>query len=172
MARAVQLRRPEALVWVGGSNDQKPVLEIARMRSYAWVGVILLMAGACGGAPTEDDTELPAATVEAREGQTFRLSPGAMARVGRDGLLISFRSVTADSRCAVDVVCVWEGDATARVDVTVGRMAWTPFDLHTSLEPRAFQFRERTVTLVAVEPSPRSDERIDPAHYIITLRVD
>jgi hypothetical protein len=145
---------------------------MARMRSYAWVGVILLFAGACSGAPTEDDTELPAATVEARDGQTFRLSPGGMARVGRDGLLISFRGVTADSRCASDVVCVWEGDASARVHVAIGRMAWTPFDLHTSLEPRAVQFQGRTITLVAVEPQPRSDERIDPAHYIITLRVD
>jgi hypothetical protein len=142
------------------------------MRSYGWVVVILLMVGACSGAPTEDDSELPAATVEAREGQTFRLSPGGMARVGRAGVLISFVGITADSRCPIDVVCVWEGDAAARVNVTVGRMAWTPFDLHTSQEPRTIQFQDRTITLVSVEPSARSNERIDPARYIITLRVD
>ena len=131
-----------------------------------------LIAGACGGAPTDDDGEPLAATVDAREGDTFRLPVGGMARVGRDGLLVAFRGVSTESRCPTDVTCVWEGDAAVRLNVTVGRMAWRPIDLHTGIDPRSIEFQGHTIRLVSLEPSPTSDEPIDPARYVATLRVD
>ncbi len=132
-----------------------------------------LLAAGCGGtSTTEDSPAEPAAAVEARTGETFRLRVGGIAKVGRDGVLVAFRGIANDSRCPIDVVCVWQGDATAQIHVTVGRLAWTPFELHTALEPRAVRFQNYTVTLIAVEPAPVSTRPTDPRSYIVTLRVD
>jgi hypothetical protein len=86
-------------------------------------------------------------------------------------LLVGFRGVSSDSRCPTDVQCVWAGDATARIQATVGRMAWTGFDLHSTLEPKAATFRSWEIRLVKVEPSPRSTEGIPPGAYVVTLEV-
>ena len=133
---------------------------------------IALAAVACGNSAQDQDSPGgPALAVEARAGETFRLRVGGIARVGAD-FLVSFQGVSSDSRCPIDVDCVWQGDAVVHISAAVGRMQWTPFELHTGLEPRSVVFQDRRITLIAVEPAPRSNEQIDPARYIITLKVD
>lgn len=143
------------------------------MRFSRWLTVAVLLAAACGGSNQDVDSLAgPAATVEARQGETFRLRPGETARIAGAGLLVGFRAVTQDSRCPADVVCVWEGDASARIRASADGRSYTPFDLHTTLDPKTAEFAGRTITLVSVEPYPTSDARIDPARYVITLRID
>ena len=105
-------------------------------------------------------------------GQTFQLKPGQTARVGSEGLLVGFRGIASDSRCAVDVQCVWAGDAEARIPVTVGSAEWTSLALHTTLEPHSATFRNYKITLVELKPAPRSTSRIDSNSYVATLRVE
>lgn len=131
---------------------------------------LLLVALGCGNGPADSPAE-PAATVEARTGREFRLRVGGIARLDGD-VLVAFRGVSGDSRCPIDVVCVWAGDAEVRLEATIGRMAWTAFTLHTGEEPRTASFSGRTIHLIAVEPSRRSDEAIDPSSYVVRLRVD
>jgi len=52
-------------------------------------------------------------------GVSFALAPGQTAEVKRADTRITFRQVREDSRCPVDVTCVWEGDA--KVEVTISR---------------------------------------------------
>jgi len=113
-----------------------------------------------------------AAAVVAERGQTFELRAGQTARVGTGGLVVGFRGVATDSRCPVDVVCAWAGDAEMRVPVTIGRMAWTSLALHTTLEPRSAKFRDYTITVVGLRPEPRSGQTISPERYVVTLRVE
>ncbi|MGH7467527.1 MAG: hypothetical protein ACRENP_06025 [Longimicrobiales bacterium] len=112
------------------------------------------------------------AVVASEVGQTFELRVGQTARVGSGGLLIGFRGVEGDSRCPVDVTCVWAGDAKLRVPVTIGRMAWTSLELHTNLDPRSARFRDHTITVVGLRPDPRSNRPIPNDTYIVTLRVE
>lgn len=143
------------------------------MRFSRWWTLAVMIAAACGGASQDTDSpSAPAATVEARQGETFRLRPGETARLAGSGLLIGFRAITQDSRCPSDVVCVWQGDASARVRLSADGRDFTSFDLHTALDPKAASFAGRTITLVAVEPYPNSAGAIDPGRYVITLRVD
>lgn len=121
-------------------------------------------------APLNSDPE--SASVVGDLGQTFELRPGQTARVGSGGLLVGFRGVAQDSRCPVDVQCVWSGDATLRIQATVGRMAWTSFDLHTNVQPQSARFRENTITVVGLRPAPRSNQEIPSGSYVVTLRVD
>jgi hypothetical protein len=133
-------------------------------------GGLLFGLLACGGqggepaAPNENPVFVQANT-------PFQLRPGTTVSVGDSGLLIAFRGVGSDSRCPTDVVCVWAGDAVARIQVTVGRMAWTSHDLHTTLEPREIQFREWTIRLVSLEPARQSNREIPAGQYLLTLEV-
>jgi hypothetical protein len=113
-----------------------------------------------------------AAAVTSQVGQTFELRAGQTARVGSAGLLVGFRGVASDSRCPVDVQCVWAGDAETRIPVTVGNADWTTLTLHTGLDPRSASFRNYKITLVDLKPAPRSTQRIDSNSYVATLRVE
>lgn len=143
------------------------------MRFTRWWTVAVMVAAACGGSTQDGDSlAAPAVTVEARQGETFRLRPGQTARLRGENLVIGFRGIGADSRCPRDVTCVWQGDAVARIGASTDGSDFEPFDLHTGLEPMAVEFAGRTIRLVAVEPYPSSSEPIDPSRYVVTLRVD
>jgi hypothetical protein len=142
------------------------------MRVTRLLSIAALALVACGGSSESDSLTDPAATLEAGTGESFRMRTGTIARVGTDDLFIAFRGVRDDSRCPIDVVCVWAGDATVRIQAAVGRSGWTSFELHTGLDPQSVRFGNRTITLVAVEPARRADVPVDPDQYVITLRVD
>ena len=142
------------------------------MRKLVIAGFIALAATACASSETPLSTDPSEASVVSAVGQTFDLRPGQTARVGNDGLLVGFRGVANDSRCAVDVQCVWAGDAEVRIPVTASRSDWTSLALHTTLEPRSASFRSWRVTVVDLKPAPRSTSRIDNNNYVVTLRVE
>jgi hypothetical protein len=145
-----------------------------RLVRNSWLAVPLVFFAACSNTNEAVllDPDPEAAAVVTDRGRTFELRPGQVARVGNAGLLVGFRGIATDSRCPIDVVCVWQGDAEARVPVTIGRRAWTALALHTGIEPHSAVFEGYTVTLVSVAPAPRSDQRISPDRYVATLRVE
>jgi len=105
-------------------------------------------------------------------GQEFELSPGQSALVGPEPLKVTFETMTADSRCAPEVQCVWEGDAVPRVQAVLGRQAPRAYELHTNtgyatqVDHGAYRIR-----LTAVSPGPHAGVTIDPSAYVITLLV-
>ena len=142
------------------------------MRKLAIAAFIALAATACASSETVLSTDPSEAAVVSAVGQTFDLRPGQTARVGNDGLLVGFRGVASDSRCAVDVQCVWAGDAEVRIPVTASRADWTSLALHTGIEPRSGTFRNYRITVLGLTPAPRSTQRIDNNSYVVTLRVE
>ena len=106
-------------------------------------------------------------------GEDFELAPRQQAVVGTTGLRLDFEQVAADSRCPVDVVCVWEGDAEVVVRASQPSRESALLRLHTSGSSGASEARygDFTVRLVALAPAPRSDRPIDGASYRLTLRV-
>ena len=142
------------------------------MRKLAIAAFISLAALACASSETVLSLDPNEAAVVSTVGQTFELRPGQTARVGNDGLLVGFRGVASDSRCAVDVQCVWAGDAELRIPVTASRTEWTSLALHTGIEPRSATFRNYRITVVDLKPAPRSTQRIDNSNYVVTLRVE
>ena len=130
-----------------------------------------LVAG-CASEPfrLEDEPDPVAAqsAVEATTGDTFRLRPGESATI--DGtVLVAFRGIRQDSRCPVDVNCVWAGDAEAAIGVAAEGGPWEWSSLHTGLEPRTLHSHGYGITLVDVEPATRSTTRIPPENYIVVL---
>lgn len=99
-------------------------------------------------------------------------------RVGQtivvEGIKVRFGAVESDSRCAMDVMCVWEGDAVAVFVVEQNCDCGTPafeLKLHTSLQPKsgtAYGFR---VELRNLQPYPRSSSQIKPDAYYAWIRL-
>jgi hypothetical protein len=92
-------------------------------------------------------------------GREFSLRPGESASV--QGLVMRFDEVRGDSRCPVDVQCVWEGDAT--VVVTVGGAAK---ELHTARRfATSVTVDGHLLELRRLEPVPRAHAKIEPGDY-------
>jgi hypothetical protein len=114
---------------------------------------------ACGSSSTTDPGGLT---------QPTELAPGQTARVS--ALSVTFEGVTSDSRCPTDVVCVWEGDAVARLTLTHPSSGTETKELHTSGSgSRSVNFGGIVIELVRLDPAPRSAQPIPPQSYRLTL---
>ena len=136
----------------------------------------LLAAVACAGEPATvpDGDRAPlhvSASVVAAVGETFRLAPGQIATVADGRLFVKFAGVAEDSRCPIDALCVWPGDAEAVLRTADPGGRWTSVTLHTHLEPRAVRVDGFTIALSHIEPANRAEVRIPPADYVAVLRV-
>lgn len=146
------------------------------MRTDLWLAGLLVLAAACAGHPGPPDAERPAAPAAAdvavEPGASFRLRPGETASVAGGEWRVRFVGVRGDSRCPVDVECVWAGSAEVVVETAGPARPWSERSLHTGIEPRELRADGFTLALLEVEPPPRSTAPIDPARYIAVLRVD
>lgn len=83
-------------------------------------------------------------------------------------LIIKFESVTSDSRCPKDVVCVWEGDGSVQLKLINNQDEIFTF-LHTTLEPKEISFNNYQIKLKELNPYPISTEKILKEDYSIKL---
>lgn len=141
----------------------KTLLGIVTASAFALACASTSVTAVVGGVTT---------TVEAELRSDFTLAPGQAATVDGTRLAVLFRSVTGDSRCPVDVQCVWAGDAEVLLTVSSGATGGDQdFTLHTTLDPKAVTYSGYEIRLTGVNPAPRSAAPIQPASYRVTLRV-
>lgn len=133
-------------------------------KSLRAASVFLLLA--CGGVTAAG--RVPAVPL----GQDFVLEVGQTVLVEGAGFGITFVAVTEDSRCPADVTCVWAGNATVELKVSMTDVADTTVTLNTDLEPKVTTIGGHELRLVALAPVPRSDVRIAASAYSATLRVE
>ncbi|MCR4403843.1 MAG: hypothetical protein NUW06_00860 [Candidatus Acetothermia bacterium] len=107
--------------------------------------------------------------VRAELGEPFTLRVGQTAAV--EGLRVTFLRVLQDSRCPVDVVCIWAGNARVELELAASSHGRTTVELNSSLAPREATFGSYLVRYVDLRPYPRSTERPDPPAYRLTLVV-
>jgi hypothetical protein len=130
----------------------------------SWVMAACLAMAACGNkVGTPSDEKIPL-------GREFTLAPGQSAVV-EDGVRLTLKSVSDDSRCPVDVTCVWEGDAKVSVEVLTPAPR-AEHELHTSSRfDREAKHGAYRVSLVKLEPAPRSTATISQGDYRATFVV-
>jgi hypothetical protein len=129
-----------------------------------------VVAAACQSTAGPPDA-LTEELVQAELAQTFTLSPGQVARIGRDGPYLGFRRVSSDSRCPMDVVCVWMGDAVVQVEVGLTQGSWTHGELHTDPQQPPLDAGGYRIRLTELQPYPRSSETTDAGRYRATFEV-
>jgi hypothetical protein len=126
--------------------------------------VALILLASCATSPT---TPRPVSLAD-----RFTLAPGQTALVEGTGLRVTFESVSADSRCPVDVTCVWEGDTVVVVSVRPAEAAPARQELHTAGRyPNEADAGDYRVRLVDLAPVPRGGASPAPGDYRATLLV-
>jgi hypothetical protein len=84
---------------------------------------------------------------------TLTVALGGTASTRDRKLRLTFVELAADSRCAANVVCVWEGDAAVKLRVETGtNVAETT--IHTRLEPKVLEIGGFSLSLLEVRPYP------------------
>ena len=100
----------------------------------------------------------------------FTLRVSEWAQLSGTNLTLRVDSIAGDSRCPVDVTCVWAGNAAVWLLVQDGSDATARVNVNTTLDPRVFDYRGRRITLVALEPAPRQGQPLRQDEYRVRLR--
>ena len=124
----------------------------------------VLLIGAVGCATVDT-------AVVANPGAEFSLSLGKTAAITGTPYRITFNKVTEDSRCPVDVTCVWAGDA--KIELTIARTS-APADVRVvSLTPPNSEVTvgDLRIRFVSLAPAARQSEppasRAYMAHLVV-----
>lgn len=90
--------------------------------------------------------------------------------VTTNGLKIEFVELVEDSRCPVDVECVWAGNAKIKIRVTKGRKSQL-LDLDMMMKGTKPNYGTYRLTLKGLSPELRSNVRINRNAYVATIGV-
>ena len=123
--------------------------------------VAALLTAACLDTPTSPDAAI---------GRPFELRAGATVAVS-GGLTIKFGAVRSDSRCPMDAICVWAGEATVALSVMASSGGPETRDLSTMPGSSAVDYAAYRISLTGLSPYPRASQQIRPGDYVATLVV-
>jgi hypothetical protein len=129
--------------------------------------IFLLMVGFAAINCSDSSTNY----IEIELDQEFEIKVGDSAILANQGLIIKFKAVTEDSRCPIDAICVWAGNAAVTFDLKNSINDKLTAQLNTYLDPRSINFSDVTITLTELNPYPKSNEPIDSDNYIAKLIV-
>jgi hypothetical protein len=133
---------------------------VRRYRFLAAASALMLLAPSWGCAPMQSTA------VIVEPGIAFTLAPGQAATLKTADTRITFNEVREDSRCPVDVTCVWAGDA--KVDVTIARSG-VPAETRTlSITPpeNEVQIGNLKIRFLGLTPVPRQADGNVPRNYL------
>ena len=146
--------------------------EIGMVRSYRIAASFILfvvVATGCGNPTSLDQSPALALLPASRE---IVLEYGEDIRLEGSVLRLSFGDVLEDSRCPVDVTCVWEGNGRVVIGIAAGMGPTHSLTLNTGLEPRSVAWRGIRVTLLTLTPSPHEGTVISLEDYAVSLRLE
>lgn len=130
---------------------------------------LLALAGACSESTSPEEQRFDALVATPTE---LTLRVGEEKAIGGSVLKLSFGRVLEDSRCPIDAICVWEGNAAVEMGIRAGMGPTIPLRLNTTLEPHAAAWNGVLVTLLEVAPAPKASEPTRPDAYSVKVRVE
>jgi hypothetical protein len=123
----------------------------------------------CGNPMGHEDDISPALLEQPGE---VVLGYGDEVAVNGSVVRVAFGQVLSDSRCPVDAVCVWMGNAEVEVGIRAGMGPTFPLRMNTSQDPRFQDWQGIRVTLLELMPAPRTDVRLEPEDYSVRLKME
>ena len=129
----------------------------------------IIAAGACASSQLPTD---PVVYSQSEAADSVKVRIGQTIVVG--GIRVRFSNVESDSRCASDVVCVWEGDGVANFVVEQNCECDLPsfeLKLHTTLQPKSGSAHGFRVELLKLAPYPKTTSPIRKDSYEAWLRI-
>ena len=85
-------------------------------------------------------------------------------------LTIHFEGVAGDSRCPMDANCVWAGDGEINLNLSKENES-KDISLHTTLDPKLYDFAGYRIELKTLNPYPKSTEIIKQEDYNVELMI-
>ncbi|MCC7306376.1 MAG: hypothetical protein IT173_02325 [Acidobacteria bacterium] len=107
--------------------------------------------------------------VPAQACQTLEIRFGQQKTTKTGGVTVKFLELIEDSRCPVDVNCVWAGVARIKVALTRGGKT-SEAELNT-MDKKSADFQGYTVTLTDLQPRQSRTSKYAPSAYTATLTV-
>lgn len=141
-----------------------------RMMAVVLTGLSLVVVPLGCGSPTDPEGDFSSALLE--RASEVVLSYGDEVQVDGSVLRVAFGQVLSDSRCPVDAVCVWQGNAEVEVGIRAGMGPTVPLRLNTTQDPRFVDWHQIRVTLLELIPDPLTDVRLKPEDYSIRLKLE
>ncbi|MCS6936439.1 MAG: hypothetical protein NZ610_04320 [Candidatus Bipolaricaulota bacterium] len=86
-------------------------------------------------------------------------------------LSVRFVRVIEDSRCPIDVVCVWEGNAQVELELQTQSASPAQMTLNSMLAPTELEYAGYRVRYLDLEPRPCTRCRLNPKEYRLKLIV-
>lgn len=138
------------------------------MRTFMVLMIAAAATTACGstGEPVE-----PGRVYHAQAGDTVELRTGESVLLGNGGARVTFTRIVTDSRCPVDVTCVWAGDAHIQLAATPSAIPEETLDLHTGIDPIEAEFAGFTIRLIDVSPQRSQSDDVEPGDYSVRLAI-
>jgi hypothetical protein len=110
-----------------------------------------------------------AAVVE--PGASFTLAPGQAATVKGTNTRITFNRVREDSRCPVDVTCIWAGEA--KIEIVISRSGAEDVRILSITPPNnEAAVGNLRIRFVSLAPVPRQADANVPRKYLAGFVVD
>lgn len=138
------------------------------MRKFLWGAAILALTG-CAEA-TEPEFTPDVAMVPAAVEMTLRM--GQEGVVAGSAVKVQFLGVPEDSRCPIDAICVWQGNAVVEVGIRAGMGPTVPLQINTDLEPRHADWNGVRLTVLELQPAPRAAAPTRQEDYSARIRVE
>ena len=102
----------------------------------------------------------------------FSLGIGQTASIEGEKLVIKFKAVLEDSRCPVNVLCAWAGNAKVEFGILDIDGQNKTVILNTEDEPNATTLKGLKLTLISLNPPRIDGVSISPGEYTVMLHVE
>jgi hypothetical protein len=138
-------------------------------------GLLICTAAACStnsGTDVETDADAAIAAALSTGPIEVKLRHGEYKRVVGERLGVGFNRVLADSRCPIDAVCVWMGDAAVELELVAAGGRTGRLELHTSVDPRSQIWNGVKFSVLELQPAPQASQPTRPAAYTVTLQLE
>jgi hypothetical protein len=102
----------------------------------------------------------------------FSLGIGQSASIDGEKLIIKFKAVLEDSRCPINVVCVWAGNGKVEFEALDTDGQNKSVILNTEEEPGEITLKRHKLKLISLNPPRIDGVSISPGDYSVTLLVE
>ena len=142
------------------------------MKKFAIIIMItLFLGGLCACSKQESALKLTGIAKQIQLNDTITLMLGDSAVLKSENLLLTFLGVPEDSRCPIDAVCIWGGDAKVmfRVETLEKIIA---LDLHTASDYKNSKIvGNYLINLISVKPHRKKEENVKKEDYQVRILI-
>jgi hypothetical protein len=124
--------------------------------------IIVCFSGAC--------STISESKIKTTLDRDFRLGVGETAIIEQEELEIKFDSVSADSRCAEGVTCVWAGEARCQMIITLHNNKSPLILIVTGSQQSETVYKGYSIFCV-LQPYPKAGMKIDKGEYTLILKI-